>query len=293
MRKNGNVVLIAPREELAAKEKQQLENARRSATSSRCTPSRSSSTTPRRRTSSTSSRSDKDQRRRHRAAARARSSRARTAIVDPRTNILFVTDTAARLEEVRRMIRQIDVPVRQVLIEARIVIADDTFGRQLGVRFGADGVHLQQPPLRVGSGGSPVTHPVSHGRRAHHPRDAHADAVRAPRARIRRLLRLAATQREPAGGRRRRPARADADQPRQRQPGQPRALRARGRQPRQGGVEPARHHGRQPEGAHRAGHGDPLRHARQRQFARDGVVQEGRAAARRSRRRSRRTTASS
>ncbi len=59
------------------------------------------------------------------------------AFVDPRTNILFVQDTASRLEEVRKIIRQIDTPVRQVLIEARIVIASDKFSRQLGVRFGA------------------------------------------------------------------------------------------------------------------------------------------------------------
>ena len=64
-----------------------------------------------------------------------------------------------------------------------------------------------------------------------------------------------------------RPARADADQPRQRQPHQPRAVGARGRRPRQGRLEPARGHRRQPEGAHRAGHGNPVRdagHARTR-----------------------------
>ena len=47
------------------------------------------------------------------------------AFVDPRTNILFVQDTASRLEEVRRIIRQLDTPIRQVQIEARIVIAPD------------------------------------------------------------------------------------------------------------------------------------------------------------------------
>src|SRR5204862_8188157 len=58
------------------------------------------------------------------------------AVVDPRSNVLFVQDTASRLEEVRKIIRQIDTPIRQVLIEARIVIASDKFSKALGVRFG-------------------------------------------------------------------------------------------------------------------------------------------------------------
>jgi type IV pilus assembly protein PilQ len=84
-----------------------------------------------------------------------------TAFVDPRTNILFVTDIAARLEEVRRVIRQIDTSVRQVLIEARIVIADDKFGRQLGIRFGQQtGATLGNRRYAFGSGGSLSTQPV-------------------------------------------------------------------------------------------------------------------------------------
>ncbi len=59
-----------------------------------------------------------------------------SASVDERTNTLFVQDSGGRLEEARRLIQQLDVPVRQVLIEARIVIADDKWGRQLGARFG-------------------------------------------------------------------------------------------------------------------------------------------------------------
>ena len=58
-----------------------------------------------------------------------------SATFDPRTNQLFVQDTAARLEEVRRLIARIDVAVPQVLIESRIVEADDRFGRlALGLR---------------------------------------------------------------------------------------------------------------------------------------------------------------
>ena len=53
-----------------------------------------------------------------------------------RTNQLFVNDTPAKLEEVQNLISRVDIPVRQVLIEARIVEADDSFGRSLGVRLG-------------------------------------------------------------------------------------------------------------------------------------------------------------
>jgi type IV pilus assembly protein PilQ len=56
--------------------------------------------------------------------------------IDERTNTLLVQDTAERLADVRRMVQALDVPVRQVLIEARIVIVNDTFERDLGARFG-------------------------------------------------------------------------------------------------------------------------------------------------------------
>ncbi|CAN7205860.1 type IV pilus secretin PilQ [Acidovorax sp. LjRoot117] len=59
-----------------------------------------------------------------------------SAIAEPRTNQLFVTDTASKLEEVRQLLLNLDVAVRQVLIEARIVEARDSFGRSLGVRLG-------------------------------------------------------------------------------------------------------------------------------------------------------------
>jgi type IV pilus assembly protein PilQ len=57
-------------------------------------------------------------------------------VVDTRTNTLFVQDVPSRLEEVRKLITQIDVPVRQVMIEARVVEASDQFGRNLGARLG-------------------------------------------------------------------------------------------------------------------------------------------------------------
>jgi type IV pilus assembly protein PilQ len=72
-----------------------------------------------------------------------------SAISEPRTNQLFVTDTPSKLEEMKALLLTLDVPVRQVLIEARIVEARDTFGRALGVRLGGGDLRAQ----RGGDGG--------------------------------------------------------------------------------------------------------------------------------------------
>ncbi len=63
-----------------------------------------------------------------------------TVAIDERTNTLLVQDTAENLAEARRLVRTLDIPVRQVLIESRIVIANDDFSRELGVRVGFTGV---------------------------------------------------------------------------------------------------------------------------------------------------------
>jgi type IV pilus assembly protein PilQ len=68
-----------------------------------------------------------------------------SVLAEPRTNQLFISDLPQRLTEVQIMLTQLDIPVRQVLIEARIVEADDQFGQSLGVRLGA-GLAM---PLRV------------------------------------------------------------------------------------------------------------------------------------------------
>lgn len=66
-----------------------------------------------------------------------------SAIAEPRTNQLFVTDTASKLEEVKNLLATLDIPVRQVLIEARIVEARDSFGRSLGVKLGGGDLRAQ------------------------------------------------------------------------------------------------------------------------------------------------------
>jgi len=150
MRKNGNVVLIAPREELAVKEKQQLESLQQI---SELEPLQTEmfQLNYQKADAIKALLSDKE--------GKFLSKRG-TAVVDARTNILFVQDTGGRLDEVRRLIRQIDVTVRQVVIESRIVIADDKFGRQLGVRFGMQTGFTLNRRYAGGVGGSLDTQPV-------------------------------------------------------------------------------------------------------------------------------------
>lgn len=59
-----------------------------------------------------------------------------SAVIEPRTNQLFVTDVPSKLEEIRKLIQKTDIASKQVLIEARIVEADDTFSRNLGAKLG-------------------------------------------------------------------------------------------------------------------------------------------------------------
>lgn len=61
-----------------------------------------------------------------------------SAVVDPRTNTVFIQDVPERIQAVRTLLKKIDVPLRQVMIEARIVEASDTFGKSLGVRLGTN-----------------------------------------------------------------------------------------------------------------------------------------------------------
>jgi type IV pilus assembly protein PilQ len=150
MRKNGNVVLIAPREELAVKEKQQLESMQQ-INDLEPLQTEMFQLNYQKADAIKALISDKE--------SKFLSKRG-TAVVDARTNILFVQDTGGRLEEVRRLIRQIDVTVRQVVIESRIVIADDKFGRQLGVRFGMQTGFTLNRRYAGGIGGTLNTQPV-------------------------------------------------------------------------------------------------------------------------------------
>ncbi|MDX2426474.1 MAG: type IV pilus secretin PilQ [Cycloclasticus sp.] len=73
--------------------------------------------------------------------------------VDVRTNTLLVQETADKLVEIRRIIEQLDRPIRQVMIESRIVIANDDFTRDLGVRFGIAGIDQSNDSISAVTGG--------------------------------------------------------------------------------------------------------------------------------------------
>ncbi|RZL03245.1 MAG: type IV pilus secretin PilQ [Rubrivivax sp.] len=75
-----------------------------------------------------------------------------SVIYETRTNQIFVNDIPSKLEEIQQLISKIDIPVRQVLIEARIVEADDSFGRSLGVKLGA----LNRAPIGRGEIGGNI-----------------------------------------------------------------------------------------------------------------------------------------
>lgn len=126
MRKSGNVIWIAPRDELAAKEKLQLE-ARQQITDLEPVRTETFQLNYHKAKAIFDFLKNKDQ---------TTLSKRGAVIVDERTNKLFVSDSPSRLEDVRKLIAEIDIPARQVLIEARIVEAEDAFSRNLGARLG-------------------------------------------------------------------------------------------------------------------------------------------------------------
>src|SRR5881392_2085727 len=125
-RRSGNVIWIAPRDELATREKLALE-AQQQISDLEQTRTETFAMSYQKAADVQKLLSDPTQR---------ILSKRGSAVVDARTNKLFVQDTPTHLEEVRRLLAKIDVAVRQVMIEARIVEANDSFSRNLGARFG-------------------------------------------------------------------------------------------------------------------------------------------------------------
>jgi len=125
-RQVGNVILIAPRDEIATKEKLDLEFLQQI-----------SDLEPIHTESFQMSYQKADVIRTMLAdPVQKMLSKRGSVAMDARTNTLFVRDTPTQLEELRKLLVKIDIPVRQVMIEARIVEAIDTFSRNLGARFG-------------------------------------------------------------------------------------------------------------------------------------------------------------
>jgi type IV pilus assembly protein PilQ len=125
-RRNGNVIWIAPRDELATREKLALEAQQQIGDLEQ-------------------TRTEVFQLNYHKAEAFVKLltdpaqrilSKRGSAVIDPRSNKIFVQDTPSRLEEIRRIVAGVDIPMRQVMIEARIVEASDTFSKRPGARPG-------------------------------------------------------------------------------------------------------------------------------------------------------------
>jgi type IV pilus assembly protein PilQ len=146
MRRNGNVIIVAPAEEIAAREQAELEAQQALEVLEPL-------------------RSEFIQVNYAKAAELATlisgdgssllSDRGSVAI-DERTNTLLVNDTAGSLANVRRLVTVLDIQVRQVLIESRVVIVNDDYSRELGVRFGATSVNDNDGNGLIGMTGSGV-----------------------------------------------------------------------------------------------------------------------------------------
>lgn len=143
MRKEGNVMMVAPREELAERERAELESRQ---ALQELAPLRSEFIQ-----ANYAKAADLAQLL-GQEGNRLLSSRGNVT-VDERTNTLLIQDTESNLEDIRQLISRLDVPVRQVLIESRIVIADSDFSRDLGVRFGYSW-NERRGDTQVGGGGA-------------------------------------------------------------------------------------------------------------------------------------------
>ncbi|MEJ2604654.1 MAG: type IV pilus secretin PilQ, partial [Gammaproteobacteria bacterium] len=126
MRRNGNVIIVAPAEEIAAREKADLEAKQ---AIQELEPLYSEFLQVNYAKAGDLAELIKE-------GENSLLSERGSVSIDERTNTLLVQDTIERLRDVRRLVQTLDIPVRQVLIESRIVIVSDDFSRELGVRLG-------------------------------------------------------------------------------------------------------------------------------------------------------------
>ncbi len=146
MRRTDNVILVAPTEEIAAREKLELESQQQI---EELAPLRSELVQVNYAKASDLSVLLKSK------ENKLLSERG-SVTIDERTNTLLIQDTAAKLDEIRDLVNKLDIPVRQVLVESRIVIANNDFAKDLGVKLGLSGVvqpdQLEGNTLVVGGG---------------------------------------------------------------------------------------------------------------------------------------------
>ena len=140
MRKTGNVILVAPADELAAKEKQSLEAAQQIED---IEPLKTEVFTLKYMKAEALKTILSDPKQKI-------LSKRGSAVLDQRTNTVFVQDTAKYLVQVQSIINITDIAVKQVMIESRLVIADDKFGKSLGARFGVQKQHAGENSYAVG-----------------------------------------------------------------------------------------------------------------------------------------------
>ena len=145
-RENGNVVLVAPSEEIAAQEKLELEAKKQVVD---LAPIRTAyfqinfaKVSDLEKLFGGSENSE----------GNGLLSERGQVIIDERTNSILIKDTDDVISEIRRILNKLDVPVRQVLIESRIVIATDDFVKELGVRFGATYASVDGSSVSTSSG---------------------------------------------------------------------------------------------------------------------------------------------
>jgi len=129
MRKNGNVIWVAPKDELLTKEKLELEQKAQIADLEPL------------KTESFQLNYQKAEAFKQVFGADGTTtnrllSKRGSAVIEPRTNQLFITDIPSKIEEVRKLILKTDIASKQVMIEARIVEADDSFSKNLGAKLG-------------------------------------------------------------------------------------------------------------------------------------------------------------
>ena len=127
LRQNGSVMLVAPGDEIAAREKLELEALKQIQNLAPLHSDLIQINYAKAQQFAELLKTDKN----------SLLSERGSVTVDERTNTLLVRDNADRLVEIRKLLAKLDVPIRQVLIESRIVIANDNFSRDLGVRFGS------------------------------------------------------------------------------------------------------------------------------------------------------------
>ena len=145
MRQNGNVVMVAPQEELTARERVELEANQQI---EELAPLRTEFI-------QINYASASDLAGLIQSGENKLTSERGTVSIDQRTNTLIVQDVATSLQAIRELILKLDVPVRQVLIESRIVNADESFAKDIGVRFGYSKSTKQTQDTRAVIGPNP------------------------------------------------------------------------------------------------------------------------------------------